>query len=250
MEAVSREEFLHHPPGMLVHLEYGNPLKDDAALARLLAEGVGAFSEFVVPLVADLDLGYRQPDWLPDEDHALPPQPFWHLQAASLPAGMNMIEPLKVGAVVERIPAIGPGELLTWLQRACAQPNPRAGRSQITPTFLHVRASEARLFEPRPSDMPLRFLTRAGWVEASVRERDGALWGTGPTAGVPAPFAFTFYQQYGGLDLEIYVSWSPWTRAGSPGHAALRSAVGRLTDHGWILDDLNGVIGGLPATGG
>jgi hypothetical protein len=118
-----------------------------------------------------------------------------------------------IAACIVNEPSPGPGLMMDWLE-------------------IRSVAAAVRAFEPTP-DLTIAELGRAiapfqpHWFAAPVGDRGYEVWPPGVlTLRAEDRVRFT-----------LVIHWSGWLQEGTPGRAAIESAIARLRSRGWRKDD-------------
>ena len=192
------------------------------------------------PVVRPLSLTLQMAAWPHDSiciDSKIPvPISYWHLYEMSPPAHVAIpgwIDPSKDSE--EAIPELTLQALADWLARAHAQQLPEGYFSVLETLRMH--ASRACLLEDQE---PYAELTKHQNTSViPVEKREDGFWVSGPVREgmvIHPPIEIELFYDYGRLDLEISVYWSPWIEAGFAEAELLKSCLQELEKDGWVAD--------------
>jgi len=202
------------------------------AVEALFALAAGLFE----PLAVDAALACCDDETGYPLSEPQPAAPFHQLRRDLVPADVD-VEPIWIGARVERCPTLDRDALLEWLgrilDRQCLEPGMRPGWVQLAVGAVALPLTGV---VADPGGDMLTVHLGGGVLRLPLeRQADGVVRVYAPSVSRLdiVPFELTLSNEAGALRLNLMISWSPWIEPDGAGREQIRAAVDRLTGLGW-----------------
>lgn len=214
-----------------VPLKFRVPAAEPGEVFEAALRPLRCLAGVVEPLAIRLCLGARPAD-TPYVDRRLEVErAMWQLQREHLPDGVEPAMPPGRPFIVATTPELSLGRLRSWFAAAVDQPSPSPGAVIMQHTLV---------CEDRRS----RLLTAGGASTCLVKmdemtleralSREGVVAFPMPRVEAIPPVRLRVSNDGDALIADLWVSWTPWATPGTAEADAVKAALDRLLEEGWV----------------